>query len=60
MAKKGLSRQVITNLILKLISYQAKRKLGEDVVTDITDIPGEEFQEKLASQLGWNGNPPVK
>ena len=54
MAKKGLSRQAITNLILKFISYQAKKKLGEDVIEDITDILGEEFQEELATKLGWN------
>jgi hypothetical protein len=52
MARKGLSRQLITRLVLKLISYQAKRQLGEEVIADLTDVLGEEFQEKLASQLG--------
>jgi len=54
MAKKGLSRQLITRLVLKLIAYQAKRQLGEDVIADLADVVGEEYQEKLASQLGWN------
>jgi len=54
MVKKVLSRQLITRLILKLISYQAKRQLGEDVIADLKDVLGDEFQEKLASQLGWN------
>jgi hypothetical protein len=54
MAKKGLSRQTITKLVLKLVSYQAKKQLGEDVIEDIADVLGEEFQEELATKLGWH------
>ncbi len=54
MAKKGLSRRAITNLVLKFISYQAKKQLGVDVVEGIFDILGEEFQEELATTLDWD------